>query len=78
MHRGHGPKGRIDGWVLGSPERIPTSRTASIAVETVNQEAVDTVGQPGKTGTLWQAMQDHAGWLFVVVLSLRNLLIPIS
>ena len=31
---------RQDGWVLGSPERSPTSRTATIAVETDNQEAV--------------------------------------
>ena len=31
---------RVGGWVLGSPERSSTSRTASIAVVTDNQEAV--------------------------------------
>ena len=33
----------IDGWVLGSPERSPTSCTASIAGVIVTQEAVTTI-----------------------------------
>ena len=41
---------RTVGWVLGSPETKPLKRHAVIAVVTVNQEAVFSVWQPGKTG----------------------------
>lgn len=39
---------------VGSPERSPVSRSASIAVVTANQEAVFSVWRPGKTGNMRQ------------------------
>lgn len=46
---------------VGSPERSPVSRSASIAVVTANQEAVFSVWQPGKTGIHVDVVQRQHG-----------------